>query len=651
MLGSLPLVPLICAILIAAVPRQRAAAALAIGALLVTTALALTAAASSRTAAGLWWGSNLAPQLALTGFARVMCVLVPSIATIVTLYAAGAPKEERGSARLLALLVAFTGAMELLVIAGDFLTLLIGWELVGACSWALIGYEWRDVSRVRSARNAFIVTRSGDLGLYLAAAAAFSATGSLRFDVLPRLHAPLLGVVTAGIVVAAVAKSAQLPFAPWLFSAMAGPTPASALLHSATMVAAGAYLLARLAPVLSLASWFGPVVATIGIATALSGGVVASLQSDLKKALAASTSAQYGLMFVAIGAGFPGAADVHLVAHAVFKALLFLGAGVALHAAGTLDLERLRKAQLGHVLPRVMVLYAAGTLALAGAPPLGAAFSKEQIIAAAGRAPFLAGGLEAAVLLAALLSAFYAARLQLLGFARGNPGSADGSHIARPSGAEMASLAMLALTCVALGVVWIPTAQRMFERVSSVVLAPARIADVPLSIGLAVFGMAAAWLLSRRGHLATLRLSARWRQAEDWLGIPTLGERGIVRPTLAFARLLAIVDDRAVDAGIRATARVASIASRTFAWWGERGVDRIVNTVAQLTGRAAQASSRVDDAGIDGAVERVARDVGRIGDRSRELQSGLAHWYYVLVMVGTLAALMIAAASVVLRGR
>ena len=652
MLWSLPLVPLVSAILIAALRGKRGSASVAFGALVLTVVAALLASANQGNALWPWSSSTLALQLGVEGFARLMCVLVPSIAVVIILYAIASPEGEDDPGRLLALLVAFTGAMELLVLAQDFLTLLVGWELVGACSWALVGYEWRDAARVRSARNAFITTRTGDLGLYAAAAATYTATGSLRFATLADVHGPLLGMVAAGVILAATAKSAQLPFAPWLFSAMAGPTAASALLHSATMVAAGAFLLARLAPVLTLVTWFGPIVAAVGVMTALAGGIVASLQSDLKKVLAASTSAQYGLMFVAIGAGLPGAAEVHLVTHAVFKALLFLGAGVASHAAGTLALQRLDRTRLGSALPRVAIFFGAGTLALAGVPPLGAAFSKDQILAAAGRAPFSRGMLEVGVVVAAVLSAFYATRLQLSTFARHGGLEVDRSRVARPTLVQAASLGVLAITCVALGILWTPPAQHAFERATTATLAPQGIGQLPLSIGMAILGIGAAWVLSRSGLLVTVGIPERMRgRAEDWLGIPALAERIMVRPVLVVAHFLSIVDSYLVDAGIRATARVATIASRAFAWWGERGLDGIVNTIARLTGDAAQVSSRIDDAAIDGAVEIVARDVGRVGHKGRDLQSGVTHWYYVLVALGTLAAVLVAAAAVVLRRR
>src|SRR5690606_3093805 len=185
----------------------------------------------------------------------------------------------------------------------------------------------------------------------------FAATGRLGYDDLAAVDGARQDALAAGLLLAVAAKSAQLPFSPWLFSAMAGPTPVSALLHSATLVSAGAYLLIRVAPALEAVGWFLPAIAGIGMATALAGGAIAVLQSQAKRALAASTSAQHGLMFVAIGAGSTAAAGAQLVTHAAFKSLLFLGAGVAIHTAGNGDLGGMG---LGRVLPRIARLSLVG---------------------------------------------------------------------------------------------------------------------------------------------------------------------------------------------------------------------------------------------------------------------------------------------------
>lgn len=604
-------------------PRTLGPAALV--SLVLTLAVAIAATAHPESVQ--WqWSDALTGALAVAGPGRFMIVLVPTIAIPVVWYAA--TSGERDTARLVALLLAFTGAMELLVLADDLLLLLIGWELVGACSWGLITHQWDDPERPRAARDAFITTRTGDLGLYIAAAVLLTTTGSLRFESLPALTGTPAAIAAAGLLIAAAAKSAQLPFAPWLFRAMLGPTPASALLHSATMVAAGAYALVRLAPLLPGAPWLGPATMIVGLSTALAGGVVATLQMDLKRALAGSTSAQYGLMFVAIGAGFPAAADEHLIAHAAFKALLFLGAGIAMHAAGTLDLRHM---QLGRQLPATATLVAVGALALAAVPPLGGAYTKEQIVAAATTAgPWITTG----VITAGALSALYAARLFLLSY---GPGARTAHPPGRtPPRSEVCALAVLATISIALGVLWIPGVSDALTRWIGQPIAPEpaiAIRMLPLFATAGAIGIA--WLLWRHGSLARLGVpEAIATPVAAWLGLPLLARIMVVHPVTALARTLAGLDARVVDAGIRATGGIAAALSRILGWWSERGFDGIVEAIARATGGAARTSSIADTSAMDAAVEELANGIGATGRRARMLQTGLTHQYYVVVAAG-----------------
>lgn len=643
------------------VPR-RALLPTATSSLVIALALAMWAATTQPVVGWSWWGPRLQLELAVGGIGRMLVVLVPVIAIPVVIYAAASVRSDPGARRLLALLVAFTGAMELLALAADFLTLLIAWELVGACSWALIGHDWRDAARPRAALSAFITTRAGDLGLYLAAAAILGASGSVRFDALRSVDEARLHVVAAGVLLASAAKSAQLPFSPWLFSAMAGPTAASALLHSATMVAAGAFLLARLSPLLAPTGWFLPTVAWLGLATALAGGVVALIQSDLKKALAASTSAQYGLMLVAIGAGFPAVAGLHLVTHAAFKALLFLGAGVALHAAGTGDLRRLA---LGTALPRVAGLFAVGALALAAVPPLGGGYSKEQIISAAAQGMLGGAWMIVGVMAAGFLSTLYAGRLYLLAFGPGRTSGVDA-----PAPGQRASLAVLAGLSIALGLLWLPGAASVVEQVLGSELPH----GTPLLLAGSLTSIAAAgvlsWHLWRRGALLEFGVPGPVRHyVAGWFGLATGVERLIVLPVLQLSRACAVFDNRVVDEGVGLAARVPRILSGVVVRWPERALERAVSAAGQLTtslaavsrvvddraidravdafartvGHIATGSRVADDDGIDRAIEGLAREVGVAGLHSRRLQTGLAHHYYAIVAVGALGVFAVAA--------
>lgn len=658
LLAALPAVPVATALVLAGLRRRASATlgAVAVAGSALTLLVAVRASASEAELV-IAWGGDLSLHLAAAGAARVVAPLVPLVAAPVLLYAAG--HGERSPARLLAWLSAFVGAMEILVVSADLLTLLIGFELVAVCSWILIGHEWDVPGKAASASRVLLTVRGGDLGLYLAAAAAYAATHSFGFDALHSVEGPLLDVVAAGVLVAAAAKSAQVPFAPWLFEAMEGPTPASALLHSATMVAAGAYALARLAPALEPTGWFSTAVVVVGLSTALAAGAVAALHSDIKKALAASTSAQHGLMLVAIGAGSAAAGVAHLVAHALFKSLLFLGAGMAIHAVATGRLDRMR---LGGSLPGAAWIFGIGALALAAVPPLGAAWTKEAVVKAAGHhATWLALG----TIVAGLISALYAARLHLLAFGpageRGGPEAAGGvgprsggDGVARPSSLpgihqrpdrlETVAAAFLAVLTVALGAVWAPGAKPVVEALAGGRLPPGETWETILSLAAVATGIGLAFTAWRKRSLFRPGGSARaGRAAEAWLGLPRLARHGIAVPTLALARTLADFDQRVVDAGVRLAARIGRAVGRTLSWWGEAGFDGAVRGLARGTVLLAAASRATDDRGVDASVEAAASGVGAAGRVGRRIQTGSAHHYLAILFAGLLAAVAFAA--------
>ena len=636
----LPLVvPALGAVLVVVLrAHARAVAGVAVLALVVTIGAGAWVATTEPTFA--WqWSRLIELRLAVEGFGRVMIVLVPLVATPIVAYAA--VTEDEGRVRLLGLMLAFVAAMLLLVSASDFVTLLVAWELVGALSWALIGHGWRDPDNPRAAAAAFLTTRLGDLGLYLAAGTTFAASGSFAFAAVGGTDGTARGIIAAGVLLAAAAKSAQVPFSPWLFAAMAGPTPVSALLHSATLVAAGAFLLIRLSPVLEPVGWFLPAVAVVGLVTALAGGIVATVQTHAKRALAASTSAQYGLMFAAVGAGFPAAAAAQLVAHAAFKSLLFLGAGVAIHAGGTGRLGGLR---LGRALPRIALLSWIGALALAAVPPLGAAWSKEQILAGAADASAWFG---AAVLAAGFLSALYAARYQLLAYGRAEGPGADGPQgLHAPGRVATGSMAVLATVTVGLSLLWLPGAAALVEEVAGPLPPAGPPGETAAALLLVAVAFWLAFLLRRRSHLLTLGLApAAQDAAGDWLGLPAATGALVVRPSLRLSRLLRLLDERVVDAGVRRTAALGETVSRLFSRRLERMIDGAVGLVARGWLSTAAASRIADDAGVDATVEAIGQGVGLAGHQSRRLQTGLSHEYFVVMAVGLAAVVAILATA------
>lgn len=624
MLWALPLFPMLAGLAIwQSGDGSRLRLGLAAGGAATGTLSLAVFAALQGWQGALRWSAALELHLALTPLSAAVAITAPAVALAVLVFAA-AHEEKRGLARLLGLMLIFCGAMELAVTASDLLSLLIGWELMGFCSWALIGHHWRDDTNPASGRYAFVTTRLGDLGLFLALMATWSEAGTLDYAALGRLEGLPLVLAAFGVLTAAGAKAGQGPFAPWLFRAMKGPSSVSALLHAATMVAAGAYLLARLHPWLApVPGWSGTVLA-LGLATALAGGAVAMMQDHAKKLLAASTSAQLGLMFVAVGAGFPGVAVAHLIAHAVFKALLFLSAGIAGDAAGT---YRLRAMGFLSSLPGVAGLTALAALALAAVPPLGAAWSKEQITAAASHESLWLG---LAVMVAGALSAAYAARFWWLSF---GPGETTPKR--RPVWPETAALGALALAGIGMGLLWLPRVQDALP----IRLPAGGSLELAVSLVLLAVGLLAGLTLARSE-------SDPQTIAADWLGLPALIDAAIVRPFNRLAALAARLDDGALDA----IPRAAAMGAQHIARGGRRAfglmqvdlglLDAAVWQVAARTRALARLCDGPGETLTDGLPEGAARITGRSGTDARRLQTGLSHHYYAIFGIGAALAIL-----------
>lgn len=641
----LVLVPVIAGVTVWAAgdrrPRFRAVVALGSGAVTLATAITAALDPPSQT----WrWGDGLDLDLTVVEVARAPVVLVAFVAAAVTAYALGYG-EERGRSRMVGLLLVFAGAMELLLVAGDFLTLVIAWELVGVVSWGLIAHHWRRDGPPNAA-HAFLATRAGDLGLFAAAGGAFAAGDTLAFDALPLEGTASAHLIAGGVVLAAVAKSAQLPFSPWLFSAMAGPTPASALLHAATMVAAGAYLVARLQPFLDTVGWFAPVAIGVGLATALAGGVVAFLAPRAKELLAASTSAQYGLMFVAVGAGYPSVATAHLVAHGLFKALLFVSAGVAIDDSGT---EQLVGMRLSSRLRVVAGLTALGSLSLAAVPPLGAAWTKEQVVAASAHAIPWIGAL---VVAAGGLSALYAARFQLVAYGR-PPEFDDGPAAVQPLAPSMPlrrhpwavlALGLLAIGGLALAPLWTSWGEERLLDVTGGVLPTGTTWELVASlvaVGVAVY---AAVVADRRGLLAAPATTETLHRIADWFSIGRVSRRAIVDPILRLAAMASRFDDVVLDAVPRAVGRTGSRLAPVLASGDDRVVDAGVRGAARFGAWAASVLDRLGEWSFDGAAEGLARLTGAAGRDGLRLQTGMTHHYYA--GIATVLAVLVVASIV-----
>ncbi len=329
-------------------------------------------------------------SFAVDHLSSVMILIITGVGSLIHLYSVGYMKGDSGFARYFSYLNLFLFFMLLLVLGENLLVLFVGWEGVGLCSYLLIGFWFSDPAKAAAGKKAFIVNRIGDfgflIGIFLILYAFFSQSQStdtnfLSFSFMAahqQIFAPLATIITLALFFGATGKSAQIPLYIWLPDAMAGPTPVSALIHAATMVTAGVYMVARLHFLFALSPFTQHVIAAVGLATAFMAALIGLTQYDIKKVLAYSTVSQLGFMFLAIGAGSPPTAVFHLMTHAFFKACLFLGAGSVIHAAHDQDIRNM--GGFFRKMPITAITFLISTLAIAGVPPLAGFFSKDEIL-------------------------------------------------------------------------------------------------------------------------------------------------------------------------------------------------------------------------------------------------------------------------------
>ncbi len=502
--------------------------------------------------------------LLIDRLAAVMLVVVTSVSLVVQVYSVGYMAEERRYHWYFACLSLFTAAMLMLVLSANYVQMYASWELVGVCSYLLIGFWFEKKAAADAAKKAFITTRIGDVGFLLGLVVLYYAVGNLDVSSVLAAAAGLapLAVTAASILLfmGAVGKSAQFPLHVWLPDAMEGPTPVSALIHAATMVAAGVFLVARSFPLFAASSTAMGLVAAIGGITALMAATIALAQRDIKRILAYSTISQLGLMMLGLGIGAYSAAVFHLVTHAFFKALLFLGAGSVIHAAHTQDIFEM--GGLARKMKWTAATFAVGGLALAGFPGLSGFWSKEGILTAA-----YEGGQYwafAAGLLTSLLTAFYIGRLYFVVFA-GKAGKALEIKVHESPFVMVAPLAVLALPAGLIGLAGSPLAGNAFQRFM-------RLGEVgehgggivmALSIFVALAGLGFAWL----------------KYSTDFLPSGIVGERN---PALLLLQNKYYIDE-AYMSGIVAPVVGSSRALFSF---DQSVIDGLVNGAAWLTSRA-----------------------------------------------------------------
>lgn len=363
-------------------------------------------------------------SLLVDPLSMVMTLVVTGVGLLIHIYAIGYMDHDEGVSRFFTYLNLFIASMLILVLSDNFLGLYVGWELVGLCSYLLIGFWFHKPEAADAGKKAFIVNRVGDFGFALGVFLIWTTFGTLQYaEVFEAAHAiPVATVtaITALLFVGAIGKSAQLPLFVWLPDAMEGPTPVSALIHAATMVTAGVYMVVRSNALYALAPATSMGVAIIGAATALFAATIALTQFDLKRILAYSTVSQLGYMMLAVGVGAYASGIFHLATHAFFKALLFMAAGSVMHAMGdVIDVRRL--GGLKKKMPATYWTFVAGGLALAGFPLTAGFFSKDEILAKTFEANVI---LYAIGLFTALLTAFYTFRAIILTF-HGEPKDAE----------------------------------------------------------------------------------------------------------------------------------------------------------------------------------------------------------------------------------
>ena len=594
-LWLIPLLPLTAAGLILVLPIRRAAFGyIAFFGTLGSAVLALINLLASNSGAlrSDLLHVSLAGRYIQTGYVRdplgsIMALVVSWIATPILLYSIGYMRDEEAHRRFFATLALFTAAMLSLVLAGDYLLLYFSWEVVGFCSYLLIGHNTKEGKSKRAAFKAFLITRIGDLGLLTAIGLILVHVAALDFKHVLSSVSGSPGdaswvAIAVLLLMGAAGKSAQFPLHWWLPDAMAGPTPVSALLHSATMVAAGVYLLARSLPLLEAAPIAHLLMLSLGVITAVAAAVCACVQTDLKRLLAYSTMSQIGEMFIALAIGGTLPGTFHLIAQATFKALLFVAAGIVVKAAGTNDLSKLnarsRTAYIG---------FLAGALSLSGFPPLAGFWSRGAISRDAH------GWISTILLLLSLVSGFYIARAFLLAFAP-QPDSKEQT----PWVMRMGVYTLLVFTLIA-GFLQSPWLDGWLGNFLG--------KPQPIRLGIESLYEPALAAVGCIRALALYRDHAEWAPTAWWRTLLRSGfgtdylPSAVAHGFLAFARMLEWIEESIFN----------------------RAANGVVGTVLSI----ASVGAWLDPQAINRSVMSGAEGLGTLGGKVRQIQTGKVYHY------------------------
>jgi len=535
---------------------------------------------------------NVNYSIQLDQLSLMMMLVITGVGFLIHVYSIGYMQDDENFHKFFAYLNLFVFFMLVLVMGSNYLMLFIGWEGVGLCSYLLIGFWHKNPEYNKAANKAFIMNRIGDLGLLLGIFLLYLRFSSLEYSRISfeamqiPIDDPIIRNATLLLFIGAIGKSAQLPLYTWLPDAMAGPTPVSALIHAATMVTAGVYLIIRSNVLFTLAPFTQEIITIVGLCTILFAATIALKQNDIKKVLAYSTVSQLGYMFFALGLGAYSAAYFHLFTHAFFKALLFLGSGSVIHAMGGEQDIRKMGALKKH-LPITHLTFLIGTIAIAGIPPLAGFFSKDQILAAAFEQHNVL--FWALALGGALLTAFYMFRLYYLTFHGQFRGSHEQEHHLHESPKTMTvPLVILAICSVFAGFINIPEVlggNHWLDRFFAPLLAGSaqiieEVEHTHLSheteyilMGVSVLAILAVVFYARirylrNGHVPaddSEEIPGYERLLANKYYVDEIYDRLIVKPVLAASSLIyRFIEVKVIDRIVNGVGQVIVIGSRTF---------------------------------------------------------------------------------------
>ena len=555
----------------------------------------------------------------------IMLLVVTGVGFLIHMYSIGYMHGEEGFTRFFTYMNLFTVSMLLLVMGNNFLVLFIGWEGVGLCSYLLIGYYFERASAAKAATKAFVVNRIGDAGFLLAIFLVFSNFQSFDYThVLPLAHqlsAEMATAIALCLLVGAIGKSAQIPLYTWLPDAMEGPTPVSALIHAATMVTAGVYMVVRTYVLYDMSPVAMGAVGWIGGVTALFAATIGLVQNDIKRVLAYSTVSQLGYMFLACGVGAYVAAIFHLMTHAFFKALLFLSAGSVIHAlGGEQDIRKM--GGLSNKIPLTYKVFLVGTLAIAGIPPLAGFWSKDEIMAHA----FVHGhyGLYLLAAFGAFLTAFYMFRLTYLTFYGQSRVDLEVAHHIHESPRVMTTpLVILAALALVGGFLGVPPEHGWFH---------GYLAQVATPVGAEVHEVGTGLLLGLMAVTIVIALGG-WATAHYLYSVvPKAADRLAERSPGAYKTLLNkyYVDELYDSIFVEPCKKLGML----WDWLDRKVIDEIVKGVGRMTDYSSAGVTWTEKHVIYGGLNIIGY-ANHLAARSwRKLQSGMVHHYAAVIVVG-----------------